>query len=152
VSILAVLFATQGYTKSMTPNDIRMVLQHIVSNPQMTQKGLEQFLFAKGLTRPDLINSMLNAMTSPAEAFGLTGEQLVIIADVLGSSPLSKEVYRRLSPAKQEERPDLNEAGAAPATGPSGSFTSTANTAPYPIPLGYVRRSRERKKKKKKSS
>lgn len=79
----------------------------------------------------------------------LSEEDMITLAKKINYGPLYHAIAARLSPNKRNDAfPELKDKfESAPAM---GTTTTTANTAPYPVPLGSMMRREDPTKKKKK--
>jgi hypothetical protein len=141
------------------------ILAKWLANPNLTKEKLfepgseekpallKQVLFKINSTWPEARQSMIDLLEKPGEMLGLSTDELVSMALKLAIKDISRLVYNKVSPALREKHPELAEAGApavGASTGPGTSFTSTANVATYPVPLGMPAPGAKKKKKKKK--
>lgn len=99
---------------------------------------LKQVLSRIQVSWPVARQAMIDFLEKPGETLGLTLKELTSLAIKLGIKDISRLVYQKMSPADQERHPELSET----------SFTSTANVAAYPVPIGMPAPGAKKKKKK----
>jgi len=134
----------------MEKKKVQIIAKYLGSPAQTKEKVLNNWnklLNTLNATHGEVITALEDLLEQPGEMLGLTGEELCQMARVLGIKRINRLVFRKVSPNDQEKYPELGE-DAAPA--PGTSFTSTANVAKYPSPLGTFRSDFYRMKKKKK--
>jgi hypothetical protein len=146
----------------MDKNTVTKVVKFITNNAyplERVKKSWPDFLRLIGVTHGEAVQSIYDYLDKTGEDFGLSYDQLVRLAHFFGSKRFNTLIYtRKIPPKEQEKHPELmkdsvTEAGGGGAAGPApgvGTATTTQNTAPYPIPLGTLRREWWKKRKKKK--
>jgi len=125
---------------------------------EKVKKSWPEFLRMIGVSHPEALTAIQDLLDQRGEDLGLNYDELIRLALFFNNRHLKQLIYsRKLPPTVQDQHPELmsneeiEEAG-APAAAQGTAFTSTQNTAPYPIPLGTLRRDwwKSRKKRKKK--
>jgi hypothetical protein len=129
-------------------------LQHIVKYMKYVNWDLKRISALLKAPKTEVTTQELFSALSDQflkkNSLGMNSDELVKLARLWNNKALNKDIVTLLSPKAKEENPDLAE-DAPPAvgasTGPGTSFTSTANVARYPVPIGP----RKRRKKIKES-
>jgi hypothetical protein len=117
---------------------LQFFLQSVASREQF--KKIENQLFASisskyGLNRSEFSKKLAAKLQDPTWKHGLTDEQLIELAHRVNSYPVYLAVAKKIPlEAVRQEFPSLEKKIALEQVGTS--FTSTANTAPYPVPIG----------------
>lgn len=178
----------------MDKNKLKAVVKVIATAKPDIKNRMGQILSDIGVTLPQFIKAVLDALEKTGETLGLDEKELLTLADNLGNTYIKKEVYKKLSPSMKEKRADLSEAALKAAVTEflnlaesdqdrflsllrltknsfleqvsrvisegnelglskeelkklfGESFTSTANVAAYPVPLGSMLRRGKKKK------
>lgn len=117
----------------MTIDQVRQTAKHLVSIPDSTQmfRIFPQFMTMLETSREEFIQFCTDALfANRAEMLGLTEDELIEFGIRIGSAPLKKAIAAKVSPEKKNLLFQSIGEMAAPA------ITTTANTAPYIVPIG----------------
>jgi len=84
-----------------------------LANPVLSKEGMQKrwnkLLELVNATHDEVIGAIVKAFEKKGETLGLSGKELISLADKLNIKHLNKLIYTKLSPNEQEERSDLNE-------------------------------------------
>jgi hypothetical protein len=117
---------------------LQFFLQSVGSREQF--KKVEDQLFSTiskkyGLSRNEFSKKLSDKLQDPKWKHGLTDEHLIELAHRINYYPVYLAVAKKIPlEAVRQEFPSLEKKIALEQVGTS--FTSTANTAPYPVPIG----------------
>lgn len=137
----------------MPKNKLRKMAQYFVRHVQSGEKlrsNWNKYLRFAGVTHQQFMSDLYDALETVGDDLGLSEIELIELANRLGLKRIKRLVARKISPKKREEFfPEFaNEsAPASPAAGTS--FTSSANVAPYMVPIGAKAHWKSRRKKRK---
>lgn len=101
---------------------ITKVAKYIIANDRYSGQKLCHLV---GLTESEFIEEFLTSI----DKIGLTEDEMIELALKLENTKMNKAVSKRISPVKSKQF--FGEQVA-----PMASFTSTANVANYPVPIG----------------
>ena len=120
---------------------VEYLIRHVPKDKEFSEE-YSKYLALIRVTHPEFIEALAKAFEKPGETLGLSGDEMIELMKRLNKPPtVRRAVFKQLSPRDQEANPELDEVAGT-------SFTSTANVAAYPIPIGMVRREPDKKKKK----
>lgn len=106
--------------------------------PDRWQTGKKDYLKQLRVNDMELGNALAKALEK--DSFGLSDEELVKLSKIMNHGPLYYAVAGKVSaPVRRQNFPEIAQ---------KFEDTTTANVAPYPVPIGMVRRVAARNKKR----